>query len=107
MNRGQMQKIGDLTGGVSFNNDNVTNSITTNNDNVKIQDKFEKSREVERIALKIVEKLHNEDGYKFYCKVAYRVPEARIWWNLETAIKSGRNPVRLFTWLCKREMGNG
>lgn len=59
--------------------------------------------QADAIADKLARALNNPDGRLFYCKVAWRLPEARIWNNLEIA-QTGRNPRNYFTWLCKREM---
>jgi hypothetical protein len=88
------------------NNDNY-NAFTNvnNNDNVNVnKNKYDKSKMVELTALQLVDKLKNPGAYAFYCKVAYALPESRIWVHLESAQK-GDSPQRLFTWLCKRDMG--
>lgn len=87
------------------NNVNVFSVKKTNNDNVRV-DRFSKSKQVEAIAVKLVDKLHSESSYKFYCQVAYKLPENKIWDNLEKALK-GKNPGGLFNWLCRRDMTNG
>lgn len=81
----------------SMNNDNDSNNIN-NNDNVS------KSKQVDLIADKLSQELNNPVARPYYCKVGYRLSEAQIWNNLETA-QRGRNPQRLFTWLCQRDMG--
>lgn len=72
------------------------------NNNVN-EDKFDKSKRAEVIAQKLVDKLNSKDSYLFYCKVAYSLPENKIWINLEQAL-SGKNPGGLFNWLCRRDM---
>ena len=74
-------------------------TITMNNDNVS---KFAKSKSVEHIADKLVETFGNEQFRAFYCKVAWKLSEAKIWSNVEQAQK-GNSPARLFTYLCKRD----
>lgn len=88
---------------VQGNNDNVNGLQTTNynvNDNGS---KYDKGKQVEFIADRIIQKLSaNEKSRPFFCKVAYKLPEATIWNNVESALK-GRNPVGLFIYLCKRD----
>ncbi len=74
--------------------------VNHNNDNVR----YSKAKRVEMIADRLVEKLGNSEFRPFYCKVAYKLNEARIWELLESAttIKKG-NPAKLFSWLCKRD----
>lgn len=90
------------------NNDNVTETVvTTSNysDNYNVNDKYELSRKVERVADEIIHKLGADQTYRaFYCKIAWKLSEARIWSNMETSLK-GNNPARLFSYLCKRDMG--
>lgn len=58
---------------------------------------------VKTTANKLVDKLGDPDSYKFFCKVAWDLPENVIWNNLEQAM-SGRNPKAYFTFLCKLSM---
>lgn len=85
--------------GLTGYNVNVNNCLT-NNDNV-----IDNVREakVNRIALRLVEKLSNPEGRLFYCKVGWKLSEAVINDNLEQALK-GKSPQKYFTWLCKRSM---
>lgn len=87
------------------NNVNVFSFKKTNNDNVGVE-QFEKSKQVEFIAEKLCDKLNSKESYQFYCKVAYKLPEYKIWDNLEAALR-GKNPGGLFNWLCRRDMTNG
>lgn len=75
------------------------NNIVNDND----RERYRKSKSVDLTAQDLVNKLGNPEGYKFYCKVAWRLPPAVIYTNLEQAMK-GRSPVRLFTYLCKKCM---
>lgn len=95
------------------NNDNETETVVRtsnyndnyndNGNNVK-KDKYELSKRVERTADEIIRRLGVDQIYRgFYCKVAYSLSEARIWSNMESA-KKGRQPARLFSYLCKRDM---
>lgn len=86
-----------------INNDNVNNGIYTksNNDNVNNVD----HKKVEHIALSLVEKFMSKDSYKFYCLVAYKLPENKIWLNYEKAM-TGKNPAGLFNWLCRKDMSS-
>lgn len=58
----------------------------------------------EKTAKLIAEKLHDENSFLFFCKVAHQLPENVIWRNLEQA-QGGKNPRAYFTFLCKLEMG--
>ena len=77
-------------------------ALNINNDNV---DKYETASKVEATANKLVEKFQSPGNFSFYCKVAYKLSEARIWFNYEQALK-GNQPVRLFTYLCNKDMRN-
>lgn len=86
------------------NNEQWKASLKPNNNyNNNVIGGFEKSKQAETIAQKLVDKLNSKESYLFYCKVAYALPEARIWINLEQAL-SGNNPGGLFNWLCRRDM---
>jgi hypothetical protein len=58
---------------------------------------------VTQTAGKLVNRLNNPTRYELYCKYAWNIPENILWNNLEMA-ETGKNPVRLFTWLCERSM---
>jgi len=95
-----------------INNNNYNYNVKTNlehnnnhNNNVNVIGDFEKSKKAESIAQKLVDRLNSKDSYLFYCKVAYALPEARIWINLEQAM-AGKNPGGLFNWLCRRDMNH-
>lgn len=77
----------------------IETAITMNNDNDR---KFDRSKKVEYIADKLVETFNNKQFRGFYCKVAWKLSEARIWDNVEQSQK-GTSPARLFTYLCKRD----
>jgi len=77
----------------------LENPITMNND---IEHKYLRSRRVEIVADKLVEIYNNSGGRAFYCKVAWRLSEARIWENVEQAA-NGKNKTGLFIYLCKRD----
>lgn len=83
-------------------NDNVNvnlKPINNNNDN----EKYDKSKIADNLATRLMAKLGmKEDSKPFLCKVAYKLPEHRIWDNCEQALK-GNNPIGLFIWLCKRD----
>jgi hypothetical protein len=63
------------------------------------------AEQVDSIANKIVEKLNNPTRRAYYCKVAWTLPEQKIWNNLELAIEKGKNPQKYFSYLCNKEMG--
>jgi len=50
----------------------------------------------------IMKKLGVNTYREFYCKVAWKLPEATINNNLEQALNKGNDPARYFTWLCKK-----
>lgn len=85
-----LERINNVNGNVS--------SILNNNDN-----DIDRAKVVETIAMKLVDKFKSQDSYKFYCLVAYKLPESKIWLNYEQAT-SGKNPAGLFNWLCRRDM---
>ena len=58
---------------------------------------------VKDIALKLSDKLSDPNSYRFFCKVAWKLPEHQIWANLEQAL-TGKNPKAYFTFLCNREL---
>lgn len=76
-------------------------TITMNNNNVNDQ-KYGRSRKVENIADRLITIFGNEQFRPFYCKVAWKLSEAKIWSNVEQAQK-GNNPAKLFSYLCKRD----
>lgn len=83
-----------------------THNNNDNNNDI-VQDKYARARKVETIADKLVEKFNNPAYREFYCKIAWKLSEARIWHNYETAITAAKNkgshPGRLFSYLCKRD----
>lgn len=87
------------------NNVNVSNNVSLkNNVNDNDSSKYTRSKKVDDIADNIIRKLGVSDAYRaFYCKIAWSLSEARIWSNLETALK-GKQPAKLFTYLCKKDM---
>lgn len=83
-------------------NDNVNGNLTSNN-NINDNDKYDKGKFADNVATRLQSKLGMKDDSKpFLCKVAYKLPESRIWDNCEQALK-GNNPIGLFIWLCKRD----
>jgi hypothetical protein len=95
---------------VRDNNDNVNvllqNNNINDNDNVSSKSGFDKSKYAESIARKLVAKFDAPGSFSFYCKVAYSLPENRIWNNYEqaTTSKKVKNPAGLFNWLCRKDM---
>lgn len=79
-------------------NDNVF-SKENNNDNVNV----DKSKTVDLLADRLVSTFNNPKARALYCSFAWKLPEAKIWYNVESA-QRGDNPPALFTWLCKRDM---
>lgn len=79
-------------------NDNVFLGTKKNNDNV-----IDRAKSVESIANQLVDKFSSPESRPFYCKVAYSLPENKIWLNYESAQK-GNSPARLFNFLCRKDM---
>jgi hypothetical protein len=61
--------------------------------------------EVQATARKVESVLGKQTSSRFplYCKYAWQLSEAKIFFNLEAA-QTGRNPHALFTWLCEQDM---
>lgn len=74
-------------------------TITMNND---IDPKLARARKVETIADQLVARYGSEQSRPFYCKVAWKLSEAKIWTNVEQAQK-GNSPAKLFNYLCRRD----
>lgn len=88
------------------NNDNINDNDNTNvNDYINDNDKKKKDRtlEVDGIANYLVSKLNNPGAINYYRKIAWKLPPNIIFENLEKSRK-GRQPARLFTWLCQTEL---
>lgn len=96
-------------------NDNDNNVF--NNGNIGPgSNKYERSKLVDMTAYKLCEifghsptddKDENKPSiiFKFYCRVAWRLQPSVIWANVEMALK-GNNPAALFTYLCKKCLGD-
>lgn len=87
---------------VKYKNLNNVNNVKANPANKKVAYGYNVT-DVRRIADTLVEKLNDPNSYKFFCKVAWQLPENRIYLNLEQAL-SGKNPKAYFTFLCKLEL---
>lgn len=87
-------------------NDSVNENLKSNNNNNDIDDKskqYARGRQVENLGYELQKKLNADDkSLPFLFKVAWKLSEARIWYNVETALK-GSNPMGLFIYLCKRD----
>lgn len=82
--------------------DNVNVSLKTNYNDID-NGRYDKSKIVEMTADRLIEKLGaKQESRPFMCKVAWKLSEARIWDNVDQALK-GKNPMGLFIWLCKRD----
>jgi|GEM_PF-743064 hypothetical protein len=64
-------------------------------------DKWQKTRRAESIAFQLCEKFNNREYFSFYCKVALKLPEYRIWQLVEESYR-GQQPGKLFSFLCKK-----
>jgi hypothetical protein len=92
-----------------IDNEYINNINTNNNDNDSNNKYIYKTNvidNVDRIADRLVEKLHNPGSRRYYCLVAKTLPENILWSNLELAMR-GRSPQRYFTWLCQRSLQEG
>lgn len=74
--------------------------LNTNNDN---ESKYRAAGRVEHIARQLVDKFSSPGNFNYYCKVAYKLSESKIWNNYEVSLK-GRAPAKLFTFLCNKDM---
>lgn len=91
---------------------NLYNTSNSNNNlkNTNTSNSTKNMREVQLIALKLEDVLGKQtpSRFPFYCKVAWRLPEGRIWANLEIATapssRPNHNPAAFFSWLCSQEM---
>lgn len=93
---------------MSQHNNDIGNgnvSITSNYNSIdNVGKKYEMSRKVERIADELVIKLGNSKYRPFYCKIAWKLSEARIWSNYEAAMQANPGaPGKMFSYLCKRD----
>jgi hypothetical protein len=84
-------------------NDKLNNLINDNDKHYFDQHSDHKLNNVRIIARKLEEELNDPGGRDFFLKCAWRLPEATIYNNLEAA-KKGRDPKKLFTWLCNRNL---
>ena len=72
-------------------NVNVNHSNTNNVNNVRA------------IASKLTEKLDDPHSFKYFCMVAWNLPESYIWTSMEQAL-TGREPKKYFSFLCNLEL---
>ena len=90
-------------------NENVgtTHNYNGFNDNDAKNRRYEQGKKVEWIADELIKKFNaDQKSRPFFCKVAWRLSEARIWYNAEQATKPNAkitNPLGLFIYLCKRD----
>lgn len=81
-------------------------SLTDNNnyiDNDVKAKQYQQGKRVEILADELLIKMGADiKSRPFMCKVAWKLSEARIWYNVESALK-GTNPMGLFIYLCKRD----
>lgn len=92
--------IDNVNGNLKHNNNNIDNDAKTR--------RYAQGRKVEILVSEIVRKFEQagtkikKGSMPFLYKAAWRLSEARIWNNVESALK-GDNPVGLFIYLCKRD----
>lgn len=90
----------------TINVNNIGNGLDTNhiaNSNYIDNNVYRAARRVDYIADLLQIKLGmKEQSRPFLCKVAWRLPEDRIWSNLEDALR-GKNSAGLFIYLCKKD----
>lgn len=79
-------------------NDNDILQSKIINDNVN-----DRTKKVDYIADKLVRDFNSPDSRDFYCLIAWKLPEAKIWLNYEKSQK-GRSPAKLFNWLCRKDI---
>jgi hypothetical protein len=70
-----------------------------NVNNVKTTKHKNNVNNVRAIAMRLSEKLKDDHSHDYFLKVAWHLPEATIWNNLEQA-QTGKNPRAYFTFLC-------
>lgn len=80
-------------------------TVSLNSDSVS---KYDDAKRVESIAHSLCEKFGDtkKEWFPFYCKVAYQLSESRIWQHFEhvTTNKKVAQPMKLFYWLCDKDM---
>lgn len=86
----------------------VTDSVNNLNTNKGPTVKRKRTlREVQHIAHQIEGKLGKSTPSRFpyFCKVAWRLPENKVWLHVEAAMGTGctSTPTQLFIWLCQQE----
>jgi hypothetical protein len=96
-----VEKISEILTNTSSNTISV--SVRTRNLNTNTKTLKRSVTDVRSIALSIAEKLNNPTRFKLYCKYVWHLPDNIIWNNLELAL-AGKNPQRLFSWLCEESM---
>lgn len=99
-----MQKFSEIT-----NTKQYTNSVSVkkiNTKTLKTEPLSKSIGEVRHIAQKLCDRLNNPSRFKYYCKLAWHLPESSIMLNLELS-ENGKSPQRLFTWLCEDDLKNG
>lgn len=80
----------------------IVSNVNVNNINTNNVKRYNVNK-VREIAYKLSDKLNDPNSFKYFCKVANKLPESVIWSNYEQSI-SGRNPKAYFTFLCNLEM---
>lgn len=85
-------------------NVNVIGFNHNNNNNVNGTSRtLARSRNIDVMIEKLQSGLNAKDESRpFLAKACWKLPEASVWSNYETAIK-GNNPMGLFIWLCKKQ----
>lgn len=88
------------------NNVNVNDNVLTTNDHNNVNvGKYQREREIENFADRLLNKLSLDDKSRpFMCKAIRSLPESRIWQHIETVEgPKVKNKAKLFIWLCKRD----
>jgi hypothetical protein len=60
---------------------------------------------VDHIADRLVTRFNNPARRLYYCKIAWKLPEG-VLWNLAEQADKGKDPQRLFTYLCESALGS-
>lgn len=94
--------INDINDNDNFLSENINDNEINVNDRNKVSSRNHKM--VEAIASDLARRFGNDQYRSFYCKVAYNLPENIIYQNVETAFAKGKNPAKLFSFLCSKAM---
>lgn len=89
---------------INANEDNKYEQ-SLNNDNEGLKKLSIDPIQVESIAKHLCDIFSSIESEKFYCKVAYYIPRARIDYLVTQALEKGDTPGALFNYLVRKELG--